>query len=97
VNQYPLEIHDDYHDVIHWHDGIHQNQLVRTAVPHPARIRHLSITMASAKFRTRKQEPFEYNEGWCIGMAFHWHGEISKHFTSSYTDGNYVRTLPNPF
>ena len=50
--------------------------MVRTAFLTQQGTGALSVTSTSAKLRTWKLEPFEYNGGRCIGMAFQ--GEMSN-------------------
>jgi hypothetical protein len=50
--------------------------MVRTAFLTQQGTAALSVTSTSAKLRTWKLEPFEYNGGRCIGMAFQ--GEMSN-------------------
>lgn len=53
-----------------------RSEMVRAAFPTQQGTSTLSITSTSAKLRTWKLEPFEYNGGQCIGTAFQ--GEVSN-------------------
>ena len=52
--------------------------MVRAAFPTQQGTSALSITSTSAKLRTWKLEPFEYNGGQCIGIGTAFQGEVSN-------------------
>jgi hypothetical protein len=55
-----------------------RSEMVRAAFPTQQGTSALSITWTSAKLRTWKLEPFEYNGGQCIGIGTAFQGEVSN-------------------